>query len=246
MASITNIQQLAARLGLHHLAKQNFRIKEEGIPNLEFLEIVLSRELEMRENKRTETLKEKARLPVEKTLEDFDLDYQKGITSFQLDKLSGAAWIDEKYNLLLMGETGTGKTHLAIGLALKAMQKGNKTFYTTLDNLLYMLKTKDTITKSKFRLKYVDECKLLILDEVGYLPLSAEDAKTVYSFITTYNSKLSMIIITNREFESWKDLFFDEVIATTLLDRLVERCQIIKLVGESYRYLNHRSISSKK
>ena len=246
MASITNIQQLAAKLGLYHLAKQNFRIKEEGIPNLEFLEIVLSRELEMRENKRTETLREKARLPAEKTLDTFDLDYQKGITSFQLDRLSEAAWVDERYNLLLMGETGTGKTHLAIGLAIKSMQKGNKTFYTTLDNLLYMLKTKDTIAKSKFRLKYIDECKLLILDDVGYLPLSAEDAKTVYSFITAYNNKLSMIIITNREFEGWKDLFYDEVIATTLLDRLVERCQIIKLTGESYRYLNHRSICSKK
>jgi len=246
MASITNIQQLAAKLGLNHLAKQKFRIKEEGIPNLDFLEIVLSRELEMRENKRTETLRKKARLPEDKTLDTFDLDFQKGIARFQLDKLSEADWVDEKYNLLLMGETGTGKTHLAIGLATKAMQKGIKTFYTTLDNLLYMLKTKDTISKSKFRLKYIDECKLLVLDEVGYLPLSAEDAKTIYSFITAYNNKLSLIIVTNREFEGWKDLFYDEVIATTLLDRLVERCQIIKLAGESYRYLNHRSICSKK
>ena len=87
---------------------------------------------------------------------------------------------------------------------------------------------------------------MLVLDEVGYLPLSAEDAKTVYSFIAGYNNRLSLIIATNREFEGWKDLFYDEVIATTLLDRLVERCQIIRLVGESYRYLNHRSICSKK
>jgi len=246
MASITNIQQLAAKLGLYHLAKQNYRIKEEGIPNLDFLEIVLSKELEFRENKKIQTLKEKARLPEGKALDTFDLNFQKGITKFQLDRLSEVAWVDEKYNLLLMGETGTGKTHLAAGLAHKAMQKGNKTFYTTLDNLLYMLKTKETITKSKFRLKYIDECKLLVLDEVGYLPLLAEDAKTIYSYITNYNSKLSLIIITNREFESWKDLFYDEVIATTLLDRLVERCQIIRLVGESYRYLNHKNICFKK
>ena len=246
MASITNIQRLAAKLGLHHLAKQNFRIREEGIPNLEFLELVLSKELELRENKRTETLREKARLPEEKSLDTYNLDYQKGISKWQIDKLAEIGWVDDKYSLLLMGEAGTGKTHLAIGIAMKAMEKGHKTFYTILDNLLYMLKTKDTIVKSKFRLKYIDECKLLVLDEVGYLSLSAEDAKTIYAFIDNHNKKISLIIITNREFESWKDLFYDEMIATTLLDRVIEKCQVIKLTGESYRFLHNKKIYAKQ
>lgn len=246
MANITNIQRLAERLGLFNLARQYFRVQEEGIPNLEFLEYVLSKELEMRDDKRVRTMKDKARLPEEKRLDDFNLDYQTGVTKFMLDKLSEAEWIEDKYNLLIMGSSGVGKTHLATGLALKVIEKGNKVFYTTLDNLFYLIRTKDTIAKSKSRLNYINECRLIILDEIGYLPLGAEDAKTVYSFIDNINKRISLIIITNREFEKWKDLFHDEVIAMTLLDRITEKCQVIKLTGESYRFLNHKNIYSKK
>jgi len=193
------------------------------------------------ENALKERLRQ-ARLPTFKSFEDFDTDFQKGITRTQLDTLAKLEWIDDLYNLILIGPPGTGKTHIALAIGNKAAREGYKVAFTTMDGLVHILKTHEISQKSLQRLNWFRKCDLLIIDELGYLPVSRIEANLFFSLISELYESASIIVTSNKGFDGWADLLGDAVLATALLDRLTHRCQVLTLSDDSYRLKNRKQI----
>ena len=240
--SITDIQQIAKKLGLHHMSKAYFNLQDESDEKLQFLYECLHKELILREQKSRATKIGKAHLPSFKTLEEYDLNFRPLLSKWQIEELKKLNWMKEKYNIIFIGGSGTGKTHLAVALGHLALSHNYKVFFSTLENLVYLLKTKDVFKSSSARVKYLNECHLVIIDEVGYQKLDKQDVLLMYEFVNKLYNRTSIVITTNLDFAKWGELFQDENLVSAMLDKLTHNCQIINLKGESYRLLNHNNI----
>lgn len=243
---LTNIRVYAKELGLYNIADSDVPYDKAADEELAYLEKVLRIELELREQKSRQRRFTQSHLPEIKSLDEFDISFNKNITQRQLEKLSELQWMKEKYNIIFIGNAGTGKTHLAVALGNIAIANGHKVMFITFFELINILKASDNIKSYQVRLKYVKECQLLIIDELGYLSVKREDANLFYQFLGSIHCKLSVIITTNLEFGYWGDLLGDEVLATAIVDRLTHKCQIISTTGESYRLAHHQNIFSNR
>ncbi len=244
--SVTDIQEVAKKLGLHNMSKAYFNLQDESDEKLQFLYECLHKELILREQKSRTTKIGKAHLPSFKTLEEYDLNFQPQLSKWQVEELKRLNWLKEKYNIVFMGGSGTGKTHLAVALGHLALSRNYKVFFSTLENLIYLLKTKEVFKSSGSRVKYLYECHLVIIDEVGYQKLEKQDVLLMYELVNKLYNRTSMVITTNLDFAKWGELFQDESMVNAILDRLTHNCQIINLKGESYRLLNHNNIFKKQ
>jgi len=146
------------------------------------------------------------------------------------------------FNLILIGPPGTGKTHIALAIGNKAVAEGYSVAFSSMDNLVHILKTREISKKSIGRLSWIRKCDLLIIDELGYLPVTRQEANFFFSLISELYEKTSIIITSNKGFEGWAELLGDPVLATALLDRLTHRCQILNFTDESYRLANRKQI----
>ncbi len=244
--SVTDIQEVAKKLSLHHMSKAYFNLQGESDEKLQFLYECLHKELILREQKSRTTKIGKAHLPSFKTLEEYDLNFQPQLSKWQIEELKKLNWLQEKYNIIFMGGSGTGKTHLAVALGHLALSQNYKVFFSTLENLIYLLKTKEVFKSSSARVKYLYECQLVIIDEVGYQQLEKQDVLLMYELANKLYNRTSIVITTNLDFAKWGELFQDENMVSAMLDRLTHNCQIINLKGESYRLLNHNNIFKKQ
>jgi len=200
---------------------------------------VLRAEATAREKRAIAERKKQARLPTSKNFEEFDTDFQKCVTREQLDTLETLDWVDQVFNLVLIGPPGTGKTHLALAIGNKAVERGYKVFFSSMDTLMHILKTREISVKSASRVRWINKCDLVIIDEVGYLPISKTEANMFFSFISALYETTSVVITSNKGFSGWAEILGDAVLATALLDRLTHKCQVLNLEGEGWR-LSHR------
>ena len=223
------------------LKDENFVINNE-ISNEDFLLELLRAEAKYRDDKAVEQRIKDARLPCFKSFEEFDTDFQKGVTAKQLETLAKLDWLDALFNLILIGPPGTGKTHIALAIGNKAVREGYKVAFSTMDNLVHVLKTQEISRKSQTRMRIIRKCDLLIIDELGYLPISRVEANLIFSLISELYEHASVIITSNKGFDGWAELLGDAVLATALLDRLTHRCQILNLKDDSYRLANRKNI----
>ncbi len=237
------IIELASKLSLANLSKRNIPAFDNASEQeLNFLEHILSEEQRLREKKRKDVLTVRSKLPEMKCLDDYDLSFQPSLSKWHITKLKETAWIEAIFNIIIVGEAGVGKTHIAVAIGHNAIQNQKKVFYATTKELLFLCNSKDILTKSRTRLKYIRECDLVIIDEFGYTPISKDEGLCLYNLINDINKVTSLVIVTNRVFSSWGSIFTDEVIAATLIDRITEKCQIIRLSGNSYRLAKHENI----
>ncbi len=243
---IAQIQEYAKTLSLANLSEDSFILADKSKEQLDCLIEVLENEINERKAKGVEKRFKASHIPKYKKLEDFDTDFNKRVTKDMIEKLGDLDWLFGRYNIIFVGGAGTGKSHLAQALGLKVIESGNKVSYTSFFELIAMLKSKDDIRQHKAKLKYIAECKLLIIDELGYLSVTREEANLFYQYLTTINGKMSIIITTNLEFGYWGELLGDELLATAIVDRLTHRCQIISTFGKSYRLAHHENIYSLK
>jgi DNA replication protein DnaC len=183
-----------------------------------------------------------AKFPAYKSFEEFDTNFQKGVTAKELEILAKLEWLESLYNLILIGPPGTGKTHIALAIGNKAARQGCKVAFTTMDNLVHILKTQEISVKSQNRLRWFKKCELLIVDEFGYLPVSRTEANFFFSLISELYEKSSVVITSNKGFDGWAEILGDGVLATALLDRLTHRCQILNLTGDGWRVANRKQI----
>ena len=242
MNSVITIKQLAKTLSLSNLSSNLESILTNGLEktNQQFLLELLQAEMALREQRSKERRVKQASLPAIKTLEAFDTAFQTSITSRQLAQLGELTWIESLHNLIFLGPPGVGKTHISLALCSLALDAGYKVFFTSMDRLIHILKTAEISRNSSVRLKYIYTCDLVVVDELGYLPVTRNEANLFFQLLTKLHDKASVVITSNKGFEGWADIFGDTILATAMLDRLTFRCQVIPLSGESYR-LTHRS-----
>jgi len=235
------IISLAKQFHFGVISQNKFTVPE-GLPGEEFLLTLFRAEAKSREERAAAERLRQAKLPALKNFKDFDTNFQKGVSAKELEILAKLEWLDALYNLILIGPPGTGKTHLALAIGNKAVREGYKVAFTTMDNLVHILKTQEISVKSQNRLRWFKKCELLIVDEFGYLPVSRTEANFFFSLISELYEKAPIIITSNKGFDGWAEILGDGVLATALLDRLTHRCQILNLTGKGWRVAHRKQI----
>ena len=193
------------------------------------------KEIEFRNERASKVQVAVSGFPFVKTLDDFDFDYQPSLNKRQLYDLQQLRFMDKAENILFYGSSGVGKTHLAIALGVAAARKRNLTYFITCHDLIQQLNKAHSENRLETKLKHFAKHKLLIIDEIGYLPVDKQGANLFFQLIAKRYEKNSTIITTNQPFSKWADVFSDAVLASAILDRLLHHSHILKITGPSYR-----------
>ena len=173
--------------------------------------------------------------PFEKTINDFDFSYQPSIDRNEILDLETLRFMENNENIIFMGTSGVGKTHLAVGIGMAAARKRISTYYITFNDLINQLIKANSENRADIKIKYFCKYKLLIIDEIGYLPITKEGAYLFFQLINKRYEKKSTILTTNQMFSKWPEVFGDSVVTNAIIDRLVHHAHIIKVKGQSYR-----------
>jgi DNA replication protein DnaC len=218
------------------------RIEQGQIDGIEALDQLLIEELAVRENRRIKTALTLARLTTVKALAGFDFTFQPSLDRQRILALAELTFIDRAEVVHLLGPPGTGKTHLASALAIEAVKAGRSVYFSTLADIVTSLAQAERAGQLSERIRYLRRPHLLVIDEIGYLPITPGGGNLFFQLVNARYEKGAMILTSNRGFAEWGEVFGDPVVATALLDRLLHHAVVIQIEGASYRLRQHADL----
>jgi DNA replication protein DnaC len=211
------------------------RARDESWAYEEFLAACLEREVASRQTHGGEARIKAARFPQAKTLEDFDFSYQRSVRKEVVTHLGALDFVEAKDNVIFLGPPGTGKSHLAIALGIRACQAGHRVAFATAAQWVDRLGEAHTQGRLHDELIRLGRTPLLIIDEVGYIPFEAEAANLFFQLVSSRYERASVIVTSNKPFGRWGEVFGDATVAAAMIDRLVHHAEVVSLKGDSYR-----------
>lgn len=206
------------------------RINEDGYVTVECA---------LREQNMIQSMVKVGAFPHLKEIKDFDFTFQPSLNQQQILDFLTLRFIEKNENIVFLGPSGVGKTHLATSIGIAAAKKRTSTYFIKCHDLIQNLKRARLENRLEARLKHYTKYKLLVIDEIGYLPIDAEDAKLFFQLIDMRYEKRSTILTTNVNFKSWDEIFQEPKLANAILDRILHHATVVTIVGDSYRLRNH-------
>ncbi len=218
------------------------QIERGMITPIEAIDTLLSEEFTAREGRRIKAALQMARLATIKTLTGFDFSFQPSLDRNRIMALAGLDFIDRHEVVHLIGQSGTGKSHLAIALGVEAIRAGRSVYFSPLADIIDSLAKADREGRLRERIRHLCRAQLLIIDEIGYLTLGATAGNLLFQLVNARYERGAMILTSNRGFAEWGQVFGDPVIATALLDRLLHHAVVVHIEGSSYRMRQHADL----
>jgi DNA replication protein DnaC len=238
------LMTLLEKLKMDHLEAQLDAVCEQAaerdLDYKSFLTQALTTEWQGRYRRGIETRLRLSRFPWIKTLEQFDFDFQPSLDRRQVRELAGLSFVERTQNVVILGPPGVGKTHIAVALGVLAVEAGYSVLFLTLETLMTRLVKARLENRLERALQQLGYPKVLIIDEIGYLPLSREEASLFFRLVVRRYERASLIITSNKSFLDWGEVFNDHVLATAILDRLLHHSTTLNIKGESFRLKEKR------
>ena len=220
--------------------------EKNKISYLELVKTLIEKEINHRMKKDKERRTKQARLPLSYNLDLYDFTTENQLEKQQLNQLRELKWLEQNFNIILMGPSGTGKTYIAAGLCFDAVQQGYRAYFKTMEDVIHILKMKDITRAAATEYKRIIKSHLLVIDDIMMFPVTGQDAIAFFNLINLLHDNTALIITTNNSPKEWTNVLKDSVLTTALLDRILYRCEIIKLTGKSYRMKNRKTIFNNK
>ena len=213
---------------IHKTSKDNLTLTEQ-------LDYLTTEEINYKDLRAAEGIIKASNFPFRKTLDDYDFSFQPSLSENQIRELSNLSFIENHENIIFIGNPGVGKTHLAVSLGIEAAKHRKSVYFITCHNLMTKLNKAQKENRLDKQLQHLAQYKLLIIDEIGYLPVDHQGSNLLFQLIARRYMTKSTIVTTNMPFSRWGEVFSDNTLASAVLDRLLHYSHIIRITGNSYR-----------
>ena len=245
MDTYERVHENLRKLGLEtiEISLDNYIENAKDKSFMEILDHLLEDELRSSRSRAMEMKLRYSGLPFRKTVEQFDFSFQPSIDRNTINELLTLRFIHNKENVVFLGPPGVGKTHLSVAIAMQAIYSGIMTYYVPAIKLVQVLKKDFDLTRLDYRLKTYSKFHLMIVDEIGYLPLTREESNLFFQFVSSRYENRSTIFTSNKSFSEWGEVLGDHVMASAVLDRILHHCTVVNIRGESYRLKDRKKNS---